>query len=171
MQEKTSADRPWELHISGKRDLGKGSAVCFPVGHRVWVAQELAGPRGNGAKKAAVQCSDQHLWRKGGGCGPHDHAGQHRGWGVGRQAASQAVQCQQRAWLCSWIKRVLYNQHLNTDQALLYFHSNYRCFGSQPIKDSDVLFYVKRPLLLPYSACALQVNDACGCCAPLALGH
>lgn len=79
MQEKTSADRPWELHISGKQDLGKGSAVCFPVGPRAWVAQELAGLRGSDAKKVAVHCCDQHLWEKGGGCGPHDHAGQHRG--------------------------------------------------------------------------------------------
>lgn len=66
MQEKTSADGPWELHTSGKQP-GKRH---FAMGHQAWVDREVAAPVGRGAKKAVLQCCDGHLWRKHGSCGP-----------------------------------------------------------------------------------------------------
>lgn len=99
VREQTSADGPWELHSSAKHGPGRGSAGQFPMGHQAWGAGELAAPGGKGAKKKlckAAQCCDPHAWRKRGGRGPRGRCA-----GARRQAARQAVQCQQRARVCT----------------------------------------------------------------------
>lgn len=113
------------------------------------------------AKKAALQCCDLHLWRQRGSHGPRGRAGRHRA-GCARASGGRLS-----ARLCGCTKQVLYSQHLNADQASLYFHFNYLPSGVPFHKRLRTCVLLCEMLLALPLQCSCTSGQCRACVRPL----